>query len=204
MNFLAHLYLSGNNPQRMLGNFIGDFVRGRNLVEQFGEALAEGIELHRAIDEYTDKHATVKKSKDRLRPKYRHYAPVIVDVYYDHYLANLWNHYHTQPLAEYAQAAYQLIENNKAIVPQQVKNMMPYMMKGNWLLNYASIEGINKALTGLSRRTSHISHMEEAAEDLRLHYTEFKNEFEAFFPELKNFCDEWIRRQASLGTNLGY
>jgi hypothetical protein len=46
--------------------------------------------------------------------------------------------------------------------------------------------------------------MEEAAEDLRFNYTEFKNEFEAFFPELKKFCDEWIRRQASLGTNPGY
>lgn len=188
----------------MVGNFIGDFVRGRNLVEQFGEGIAQGIELHRAIDEYTDRHLTVKKSKDRLRPKYRHYAPVIVDVYYDHFLASLWSNYHALPLADYALVAYQLIEQNEAIVPQQVKNMMPYMMKGNWLLNYASIEGINKALTGLSRRTSHISHMEEAAEDLRLHYTEFKNEFEEFFPELKVFCEDLIRRQASLGTNPAY
>jgi acyl carrier protein phosphodiesterase len=199
MNFLAHLYLSGNNPQRMLGNFIGDFVRGRNLVEQFGEALAEGIELHRAIDEYTDRHPTVKKSKDRLRPKYRHYAPVIVDVYYDHFLANLWANYHTQPLAEYAQAAYKLIEQNEAIVPQQVKNMMPYMMKGNWLVNYGSIEGINRALTGLSRRTTHVSHMEEASKDLERHYLDFKNEFEEFFPELKNYCNEWIDNHADSG-----
>ncbi|MFM8744716.1 MAG: ACP phosphodiesterase, partial [Cytophagales bacterium] len=100
--------------------------------------------------------------------------------------------YHSQPLADYAQAAYQLIEKNEAIVPRQVKNMMPYMTKGNWLLNYASIEGINRALTGLSRRTSHVSHMEEAAEDLRLYYPEFKIEFEKFFTELKNFCEDWI------------
>ncbi|MCZ8070586.1 MAG: ACP phosphodiesterase [Cytophagales bacterium] len=192
MNFLAHLYLSGSHPERMIGNFIGDFVRGRDLVAQFGAAVAEGIELHRAIDEYTDKHLVVKRSKDRLRPKYRHYAPVIVDVYYDHFLASLWGNYHAQPLADYAQAAYRLIEENEAIIPQQVKNMMPYMMKGNWLLNYASIEGINRALTGLSRRTSHISHMEEAAEDLRLYYADFKIEFEKFFPELKKFCEDWI------------
>jgi acyl carrier protein phosphodiesterase len=192
MNFLAHLYLSGNSPQRMVGNFIGDFVRGRDLVAQFGEGIAQGIELHRAIDEFTDKHPVVRQSKHRLRPGYRHYAPVIVDVFYDHFLANLWANYHPEPLEGYARSAYQLIETHYSIVPNQVKNMMPYMMKGNWLLNYASIEGINRALTGLSRRATHVSKMEHASQDLQRHYQEFKNEFEDFFPELKKYCEEWI------------
>ena len=192
MNFLAHLYLSGNEPQRMVGNFIGDFVRGRDLVAQFGAGIAEGIELHRAIDEFTDKHPIVKQSKDRLRPTYRHYAPVIVDVFYDHYLASLWSSYHKTPLPEYAAAAYDLIEGHHTIVPTQVKNMMPYMMKGNWLLNYASVEGIHRALTGLSRRTTHVSHMEHASGDLQTHYSEFRQEFEEFFPDLKRYCDRWI------------
>ena len=90
MNFLAHIYLSGDDPNIQLGNFIGDFVKGRNLVEQFGHEIAKGIELHRAIDEFTDKHPIVKLSKVRLREKYRHYAPVIVDIFYDHYLAKNW------------------------------------------------------------------------------------------------------------------
>ena len=81
MNFLAHIYLSGDYPKLMIGNFIGDFVKGRNLLEQFDSEIAAGIDLHRAIDEYTDSHPVVTQSKNRLRPSYRHYAPVIVDMY---------------------------------------------------------------------------------------------------------------------------
>jgi acyl carrier protein phosphodiesterase len=200
MNFLAHLYLSGNQPQHMIGNFIGDFVRGRNLVEQFGEGIAQGIELHRAIDEFTDKHPVVKQSKNRLRPNYRHYSPVIVDVFYDHFLANLWANYHNVPLDVYAQNAYRLIEKYWEIIPLQLKNIMPYMVKDNWLVNYGSLAGIHQALTGLSRRATHVSNMEKASHDLQLHYTDFKAEFEVFFPLLKNFCEEWVSNQGRAST----
>src|SRR5450432_1821563 len=91
MNFLAHLYLSGDNPQVMIGNFIGDFVKGKNLTERFDTDVAKGIALHREIDWFTDTHIVVKQSKDRLRPKYRHYAGVIVDIFYDHFLAKNWD-----------------------------------------------------------------------------------------------------------------
>src|SRR4051812_44429809 len=109
MNFLAHLYLSGDNDYVKLGNFIGDFVKGRNLNEQFPSGIARGIRLHRAIDEFTDSHPIVKKSKDRLRPAYRHYAPVIVDVFYDHFLARNWTRYSDTALADYAEQTYDLV-----------------------------------------------------------------------------------------------
>ncbi|MEQ8424061.1 MAG: DUF479 domain-containing protein, partial [Cyclobacteriaceae bacterium] len=91
MNFLAHIYLSGDNAQLMIGNFIGDFVKGKNLSARYNPDVVLGIELHRAIDEYTDSHDVVQKSKVRLRPKYRHYSGVIVDMFYDHFLAKNWN-----------------------------------------------------------------------------------------------------------------
>ena len=94
MNFLAHIYLSGTNPKTMVGNFIGDFVKGRNVLEQFEADIAKGIELHRSIDEFTDHHPVVQISKMRLRPKYRHYAAVIVDIFYDHLLSRFWSNYH--------------------------------------------------------------------------------------------------------------
>ena len=100
MNFLAHLYLSGNDPLVRLGNFIGDFVKGRDLADRYEPAIVKGIELHRAIDEFTDQHAIVKQSKMRLRPKYRHYAPVIVDIFYDHFLAAGWDNHSEQLLPE--------------------------------------------------------------------------------------------------------
>ncbi len=89
MNFLAHIYLSGNQERVMIGNFIGDFVKGKAW-EEFDSAIQRGILLHREIDRYTDDHEVVIKTKERLRPKYHHYAPVISDVFYDHFLASLW------------------------------------------------------------------------------------------------------------------
>jgi acyl carrier protein phosphodiesterase len=192
MNFLAHIYLSGDDPNIQLGNFIGDFVKGRNLAEQFGTEIAKGIELHRAIDEFTDKHPVVKHSKVRLRDKYRHYAPVIVDIFYDHYLAKNWDRYHKTFLPDYAEAIYQMILSRENILPEKVKWMMPYMIKQNWLTNYARIDGIGRVLNGMSRRTPYESKMDEAVHDLQTHYVEFEKEFFDFFPQLVAHSREFL------------
>jgi acyl carrier protein phosphodiesterase len=192
MNFLAHIYLSGDDPNIQLGNFIGDFVKGRNLVEQFGTEIAKGIELHRTIDEFTDKHPIVKLSKVRLREKYRHYAPVIVDIFYDHYLAKNWDKYHKTFLPDFAEQTYSMIMSREAVLPEKVKWMMPYMIKGNWLANYARIDGIGRVLNGMSRRTPYDSKMDEAVTDLQAHYTDFEKEFFEFFPELENHSREFL------------
>jgi acyl carrier protein phosphodiesterase len=192
MNFLAHLYLSGNNDKIMVGNFMGDFVKGRSALEQFEPEIIRGIELHRAIDEFTDSHAVVFASKDRLRPKYRHYSGVIVDVFYDHFLARNWSDYHDELLPDFADRAYGVIQSFDAILPSEVKFMMPCMMKGNWWVNYAQTEGIHRALSGMARRTPYESKMDEAVEDLEQHYDEFKAEFKNFFPQLKSFCLDFL------------
>jgi len=192
MNFLAHIYLSGTNPKTMVGNFIGDFVKGRNVLEQFEPEIAIGIELHRAIDEYTDHHPIVQNSKIRLRPKYRHYAAVIVDVFYDHLLSRFWDNYHTEPLETFSVGAYAILKDNWSVLPLEVKNLLPYMIRDNWLLNYGTFDGIGKALTGMSRRTRHNSRMDESIVDLRENYQEFKSEFELFFPELKKHSEQFL------------
>jgi acyl carrier protein phosphodiesterase len=193
MNFLAHLYLSGDDPEIMVGNFIGDFVRGRNVYDQFNYNIALGIELHRQIDEFTDSHQIVLESKKRLRAKYRHYAPVIVDVFYDHFLARHWSSLHPLPLPDFATYAYAQLEKHKAFLPDRVVQMMPSMIQGNWLVNYAKTEGIHQALSGMSRRTPYESKMDEAAHDLEKYYQEFDKEFLLFFPELKQMSEEFIR-----------
>ena len=192
MNFLAHLYLSGDDPEIMVGNFIGDFVRGRNLHEQFTPKIALGIELHRQIDEFTDSHLVVLESKKRLRAKYRHYAPVIVDVFYDHFLAVHWPTLHPKSLSDFATYAYLQLENHHPILPERVLQMMPYMIRGNWLVNYEKTEGIHRALTGMSRRTPYESKMDEAVHDLEKYYKEFDDEFSRFFPELKKMSVDFI------------
>lgn len=194
MNFLAHLYLSGDHPPVMVGNFIGDFVKGRELAAVLGPGVAAGVELHRAIDEFTDRHPVVKESKNRLRPKYRHYAGVITDIFYDHYLAVRWDEYHSEALESYASRAYQLVIDHDAVLPERVKQMLPFMMRGNWLLNYARLEGIERALSGMSRRTSFESRMDESIDELRTYYDDFDREFQLFFPELKDFSEQWLAR----------
>ena len=192
MNFLAHIYLSGSNPKTMVGNFIGDFVKGRNVLEQFEADIAKGIELHRSIDEYTDHHPVVQISKMRLRPKYRHYAAVIVDIFYDHLLSRFWSNYHTEPLENFSQVTYTVLQQHRNVLPTPVKNLLPYMIRDNWLLNYGTFDGIEKALTGISRRARHESRMDESIHDLREYYEAFKSEFELFFPDLKKHSEQFL------------
>jgi acyl carrier protein phosphodiesterase len=191
MNFLAHAYLSGDDKKILLGNFIGDFIKGRQALNNLEGGVAKGVELHRAIDEYTDNHDVVHQSKNRLRPKYRHYAGVIVDVFYDHFLAANWKTFHEQPLAVFAAETYETIQSFSAMLPDRFQQLLPYMISGNWLVNYARVSGIERTLSGMASRTPYESKMDEASQDLRQHYAEFKVEFEKFFPQLKKFADEW-------------
>lgn len=194
MNFLAHLYLSGDNPKIMLGNFIGDFVKGRQALEQFEPEIIRGIGLHRSIDEFTDSHPIVAKSKSRLRLKYRHYSGVIVDIFYDHLLAKNWDLFHAEILPDYAETAYSIIHEHQQILPEEVKFMMPHMIRGNWLVNYAKVEGIERALIGMARRTRYDSKMNESVNDLKEFYNEFTQEFLEFFPELKFHANQWLEK----------
>lgn len=192
MNFLAHAYLSGDHPKILVGNFIADFVKGRQALSKFEQTIAKGIELHRLIDAFTDDHMIVDESKKRLRPKYRHYAAVIVDVFYDHFLAKNWNDYHPAPLADFADHVYKTIDSFHSVTPEGIHHMLPYMVSGNWLVNYSKIEGIHQALTGMSRRTPYESKMNEAVQDLRDHYALFEAEFHSFFPLLKIRADQFL------------
>ena len=192
MNFLAHIYLSGTNPKTMVGNFIGDFVKGRNVLQQFEPEIARGIELHRSIDEFTDHHSVVQISKSRLRPKYRHYAAVIVDIFYDHLLSRFWNDHHDKSIEDFSAATYKILQQHWDVLPLQVKSLLPYMIKDNWLLNYGTFSGIERALTGISRRARHDSRMDESINDLRENYEAFKSEFELFFPDLKEHSQQFL------------
>jgi|SRR6185436_1014455 len=187
MNFLAHLYLSGNDGNIMIGNFIADHIKG-NHYSNYSEGIINGIKLHRLIDAFTDTHPVVEESKKRLRPYFHKYSPVIVDVFYDHFLAKNWQHYHHELLKNYVEYVYSFLQKNHNIFPDKTKHMLTYMIQYNWLEGYATVEGINRVLTGMSRRTKFESKMNEAAAFLEKDYVLYKNEFEKFFPELKTFC----------------
>ncbi len=188
MNFLAHGFLSGSSDPVLVGNFIGDFVKGRQ-IEKFDPEIAKGITLHRKIDEYTDLHPVVIRSKNRIRDKYRHYTGVIVDIFYDHFLAINWNTYSTEPLNSFCKHMYEVLFNYIDVLPSDAKQMLPWMVKNNWLLNYASLEGIDRSLKGMSRRTNFNSGMENAIIDLKENYSGFNEDFTEFFPNLIRYAE---------------
>lgn len=191
MNFLAHLYLSGNNQKIMVGNFIGDFVKGKGY-ESFESGIKKGILLHRNIDAYTDQHPKFLESKRKLWDKYRHYSGVIVDMFYDHFLAANWASYHHLPLIDYTHDVYDLMEQHNTQLPMKFRNILPFIIKNNWLLNYAHKEGIAQALAGMARRTTFNSKMECAVSDLTQHYSTFQQDFEAFFPDVSVYAEKWL------------
>ena len=184
MNFLAHLYLSRHNEELMIGNFIADAVKGKNF-EAYTSGVAQGIIMHRQIDAYTDEHPITRQSKARLMPRYKKYAGVIVDVFYDHFLAINWSRYHTESLPVFVDSVYKLMDKHKAQLPPESQHMLPYMIQHNWLLNYSKIEGIQRSLSGMASRTSFISNMQFATEELELYYDDFNNEFELFFKDAR-------------------
>jgi len=183
MNYLAHIYLSGDNDLVTIGNFIADAIKGKDY-EQYPKDIQVGILLHRHIDTFTDAHKTVRKSTKRLHEKYSHYSGIIVDMLYDHFLAKNWKKYCDIPLNVYADLFYDLLETHHEILPIRIKKMVPYMLNDNWLVSYASIEGITRALEGMNRRTKNKSCMNEAVKELEEFYSAFENEFTVFFEEL--------------------
>ncbi len=193
MNFLAHAFLSGSDKEILLGNFIADSVKGTEF-NRFTPGVQKGIKLHRAIDHFTDTHPVVQKSKERLRPVYRKFSGVIVDVFYDHFLAKNWNKFSTVSLEEYVDDVYSLMKLHYSILPKRSQQMLPYMIEHNWLVSYAQIEGIEKILTQMARRSTFESNMGASVKELRLYYDLFEEEFNTFFPELIKMAEEFINK----------
>lgn len=189
MNFLAHIYLSFDDTEITLGNFFADHIRG-NKFKHFPERIQKGILLHREIDTFTDSHPIAKQSSKRLHKNYSHYSRVIVDIFYDHFLAKNWQNYSKVPLEEFIENFYDLLEDNYSVLPLATQRMMPYMVTDNWLLSYANLDGISKVLAGMNRRTKNKSKMNFAILDLEEHYSAFENEFTLFFEELITFSQQ--------------
>src|SRR3970040_3186236 len=191
MNFLAHIYLSGDNDLIKIGNFMADGIRGKHF-ENFPADVQKGIVLHRAIDSYTDAHPVFRQSTKKLHTRYHHYAGVIVDVFYDHFLAKNWTTYSSENLEEYIQRFYQSWDANKAILTERTIGMMPYMIKSNWLLSYQTVDGIDRILTQMDHRTKNESKMRFSSEELQAFYREFEQEFTEFFEDLRKHANETL------------
>lgn len=189
MNFLAHIYLSGDDELIRIGNFMADGIRG-NDYRNFNSSIQKGILLHRAIDTFTDAHPVFRTSKHRLHASYGHYSGVIMDVFYDHFLAKNWERYSNIPLTTYVSGFYTSLQTHYDLLTEKTKGLMPYMIGRNWLVSYASIEGIGTILFQMDHRTKNRSRMQYSVKELQEFYTEFETEFTLFFEELRQFATD--------------
>jgi len=191
MNFLAHALLSRAAPELLVGGLLGDFVKGA-LGERYTPTIRAGILLHRAIDRYTDAHPTVRASCALVSPVRRRFAAILVDVFYDHFLARHWTRYAELPLADFTQQVYATLLPGIAGYPERLQRMLPRMAADDWLASYAEIESVDAALHGIARRFQRYPRaavLADGMQELLHNYTALEQQFLDFFPELVGFVE---------------
>ncbi|MBD3724585.1 MAG: DUF479 domain-containing protein [Flavobacteriaceae bacterium] len=193
MNYLAHIYLSGENNLLKVGNFMADSVKGNDYLN-YPDDLRKGILLHRAIDSFTDANEIYRKSKHRLHENYGHYSGVIMDVLYDHFLAKNWKNFSSIPLNIFIDDFYKTLVENLDVLPEKTKKMVPYLIEQNWLNSYQTISGIERILWQMSHRIKFKVDLSKAAIfELNEFYNEFEAEFFDFMKEIEFMCKEKLK-----------
>ncbi len=199
MNHLAHFFLSGDNEDLAIGNFVADFISNREL-PQFTEGVKRGIMLHRKIDAFTDAHPVVKQSTKRLHPFHHKYSPVIVDIYYDFLLAKNWDKYAVgdpsvwnDDLRSFIDKIYNLLTNRHLELPTKLRNRLPRMIADDWLMRYTTYEGLHRAFLMIEKHAAFPGNFGNAATHLEMYLEEFDAEFNLYFPDLQSHVSAVIR-----------
>jgi acyl carrier protein phosphodiesterase len=187
MNYLAHLFFAEDDPDSVVGSLMGDFVKGR-VPDDLPPKLRAGILLHRRIDSYTDAHPIFGRSRCRLRPELRRYGGILVDMFYDHFLARDWERYSHVTLGPFSHAVYSILAEYPLPLPPRMQRSVSYMIEHDLLVSYREIGGIGRALQGIERRLKRENRISDGVRDLQDHYDDFRGDFEAFFSQLIGFA----------------
>ena len=189
MNYLAHLYLSGPSDDALLGSLLGDFVKGP-LDGRYSADITRAIALHRKIDSFTDAHPVVLQSKSRISPARRRYAGIMIDMFYDHFLAKYWHEFQDEPLGEFSAKIYAILGQRHAMLPERLQQMAPHMAQWDWLASYADVRSIHTALDRMGRRLKRENRLLNSADELLEHYAELEADFRAFMPQVLQFAKQ--------------
>jgi len=200
MNYLAHLVLAGPEPEALLGALMGDFVKGP-LRAQYPSAITHALALHRKVDSFTDAHPVTAASRGRVSPQRRRFAGIMVDLFYDHFLARDWAAHATEPLGTFTARVYALLKEHEVLLPERLRLIAPRMAAHDWLASYARIESVHAALNGMSLRLKRSNHLAGAGAELEANYAALEADFRAFFPEVVRFARA---QRTAISVNLGY
>ena len=194
MNYLGHLYLSPPGEDALLGSLLGDFVKGP-LDMDSGAALTQAIALHRKLDVFTDAHCAVIASRGRVSSARRRYAGIMIDMFYDHFLARYWADFHNQPLDEFAARVYAILERRFDELPPRLQQMAPFMIRGDWLASYAEVDSIASALDRIGTHLKRENRLSGSGAELLEHYGAFESDFRLFLPQAREFCRAFARQR---------
>ena len=198
MNYLGHAFLSFNKPELLAGNMIGDYVKGKQILETFPEGIRQGIMLHRKIDAFADAHPATLKAKNLFRPDYRLYSGAFVDSLYDHFLANDPHYFAKEKdLADFAQEVYSSLQQQHEWLPEKFQRMLPYMISNNWLYNYRTLKGMENSFKGLVHRAKYLDSSDKAYEILVTHYYELNQHYFDFIDDITSYVKNELNQMAS-------
>jgi len=187
MNHLAHARLAGPEPIDIAANLMGDFVRGR-LEGRFAPRVEAGLRLHRAVDSFTDAHPVHARSRARLDPPFRRYAGILVDIYYDHFLARHFSRYSELPLESFTARVYRALLRHRASLPRTMRQVAAHWRREDRFAGYADLAVIDRVMAGLATRLKRDNPLAGAGEPLRANYLGLEEDFLAFFPDLLDFA----------------
>lgn len=195
MNFLAHIALSGNREGIILGNFSGDFIKGKLTLERtnnWSDDFLIGVHLHRYIDTFTDTHPTVREAKKLLALSHPKVAGVALDIYFDYFLANHFSEYYSESLSYFVSKTYNLLYQNRQMIPEAMRPMADALIRHNWLYNYREIAGIKRSFEGIANRFEFMAAIRGAEIELQRNFAHYETTFLTFYPELKTASQLFI------------
>ncbi|QWV95683.1 DUF479 domain-containing protein [Geomonas oryzisoli] len=192
MNYLFHLYLSGDDPDTLTGNFMGDFVKGP-LADRYPAPLRQGLELHRRIDSFAQQHPAFTSSRLRIAPEFGLYRGILVDLYYDHFLATGWQKLHREPLPVYLERARRIVEGNRPLLPERLQRLVPVIFE-DMIPSYLTTDGVAGALERMSRRVARSNPLAGGGRELTRNYQALQEDFLAFLPEVSRYAQQYLGR----------
>lgn len=190
MNYLAHLYFSEPTPLAWSGSLMGDFVKG-TVPTTFPAELSRHLKLHRHIDSLTQRSEIFQTSRRRLDPRFRYARSVLVDVFYDHFLACHWDEYSDQSLADFSQAVYRGLQSCYDLLSPGLQQQLPRMIEFDWLTAYRRPEIVQRVLLRLEERLKHKIPLAAGFSQLELWRDELENDFAAFMDEALQVTTAW-------------
>ena len=188
MNHLAHLLLAGDDPEAKVGQVLADFVTAGE-IEAFAPGIQAGIRAHQHIDAFADSHPVFARARRRLKPPYRRFGGILLDIYFDHFLARSWERYGDGgSLVSFAKRSYCLLNHYRNLPSSRFRAVVEVMSRDDWLVGYAQLDGVDRALRGLSKRFPHANPLASGGAVLRDEYTTLESDFHDFFPLLAEYA----------------